>query len=141
VQEDDVPEAIFPAIATALAEKAPRSLYGLVEDRFERRKKALDVLDAADGAAPESPQVLALAEELQTAGDYDPEFGEQLRAQWAAIQPGVPTILHRASATDPTRIDHGAPYWRAQKSPPPTRTEGNSRRKPGRGSNPLSAIM
>jgi hypothetical protein len=89
VQEDDVPEAVLVEIAAALAAKAAESLYDFVRDKFKGRKKALAVLEAADGTAPESPQVLALADELQTAGEYDPAFAEQLLARWAALQSGA----------------------------------------------------
>lgn len=84
-----MPEVILVEVAAALAAKAAGSLYDLVKDRFKGRKKALAVLDAADGAASESSQVLALAEELQAAGDSDPAFAKQVRAQWAAIQSGA----------------------------------------------------
>jgi hypothetical protein len=53
-----------------------------VRDKFKGRKKALEVLAAADGAAPDSPQVVALAEELETAEAYDEQFAGRLRAQW-----------------------------------------------------------
>lgn len=81
-----MPDVILIEIAAALAAKTAESLYEFVRDKFRARKKALDVLGAASGAAPDSPQVIALAEELATAEDYDQQFGEQLRAQWAAIQ-------------------------------------------------------
>lgn len=84
-----MPEAVLVEVAAALAAKAAESLCDFVKDRFKGRKKALAVLEAADGADPGSPQVLALADELQTAADYDPAFAEQLRAQWAAIQTGA----------------------------------------------------
>jgi hypothetical protein len=99
VQEDDVPEAVLVEIATALAAKAAGSLYDYVKDRFKGRKKALAVLEAADGTAPESSQVLALADELQTAGDYDPAFAEQLLAQWSALQSGT-TVADVGSVTN-----------------------------------------
>lgn len=84
-----MPEAVLVEIAAALAAKAAGSLYDFVKDRFKGREKALAALEAADGAAPESSQVIALANELQAAGDYDPGFAELLRAQWAATQSGV----------------------------------------------------
>jgi hypothetical protein len=99
VQEDDVPEAVLVEIAAALAAKAAGSLYDFVKDRFKGRKKALAVLEAADGTAPESSQVLALADELQTAGDYDRAFAEQLLAQWAALQSGA-TVVDVGSVTN-----------------------------------------
>jgi hypothetical protein len=99
VQEDDVPEAVLVEIAAALAAKAAGSLYDFVKDRFKGRKRALAVLEAADGTAPESSQVVALADELQTAGDYDPAFAEQLLAQWAAFQSGA-TVVDVGSVTN-----------------------------------------
>jgi hypothetical protein len=84
-----VPEAVLVEIAAVLAGKAAESLYDFVKDKFKGRKKALAVLEAADGTAPESSQVLALADELETAGDYDPAFAEQLLALWAAFQSGA----------------------------------------------------
>jgi hypothetical protein len=83
-----MPEAVLVEIAAALAAKGAESLYDFVKDRFKGRKKALAVLEAAGGTAPESPQVLALADELQTAVDYDPAFAERLRVQWVALQSG-----------------------------------------------------
>ena len=94
-----MPEAVLVEIAAALAAKAAGSLYDFVKDRFKGRKKALAVLEAADGTAPESSQVLALADELQTAGDYDPAFAEQLLAQWAALQSGT-TVVDVGSVTN-----------------------------------------
>ena len=79
-------EVILIEIAAALAAKTAESLYELVRNKFKTRKQALQALDAANGAAPDSPQVIALAEELATAEAYDQQFGQQLRAQWAAIQ-------------------------------------------------------
>jgi hypothetical protein len=84
-----VPEAVLVEIAAALAAKAAESLYDFVKDRFKGRKKALAVLEAADGTAPESSQVLSLAGELQTVGDHDPAFAEQLLALWATLQSGA----------------------------------------------------
>lgn len=81
-----MPEVILIEIAAALAAKTAESLYEFVRNKFKSRKQALDVLDAANGAAPDSPQVIALAEELATAEAYDQQFGEQLRAQWATVQ-------------------------------------------------------
>lgn len=87
LQEKHMPdEVILIEIAAALAAKATESLYELVRNKFRSRKQALEALQAADGAAKDSPQVTALAEELATAEAYDPTFSEQLRAQWAAFQ-------------------------------------------------------
>jgi hypothetical protein len=107
VQEDNVPDAVLVEIAAALAAKATESLYDFVKDRFRGREQALAVLEAADGTAPESPQVLALADELQTAADYDPAFAEQLRAQWAAIQSGATAAGSGAVANSISGTVHG----------------------------------
>ncbi len=81
-----MPEIILIEIAAALAGKAAESLYELVRGKFKDRKQALAALEAAQGAAPDSPQVLALAEELTAAEDYDHVFRDRLRAEWAASQ-------------------------------------------------------
>jgi hypothetical protein len=81
-----VADTTLVEIAAALAAKAAESLYDLVRDKFRSRKKALSVLEAADGQAPDSAEVTALAEELAIAEAYDEKFSEQLRAQWAAIR-------------------------------------------------------
>jgi hypothetical protein len=81
-----VPELVLIEIAAALAAKTAESIYELVRNKFKARKQALDALEAADGAAKDSPQVIALAEELATAEAYDQQFSEQLRAQWATVQ-------------------------------------------------------
>jgi len=107
-QEDGVPEAVLVEIAAALAAKASESLFDFVKDRFKGRKKALAMLEAADGAAPESSQVLALADELQTAGDYDRAFAEQLLAQWAAFQSGATAAGAGAVANSISGTVHGS---------------------------------
>jgi hypothetical protein len=77
-----MPDVILVEIAAALAAKASESLYDLVRGKFKGREKALEVLVAADGTAPDSPQVVALAEELEIAEAYDEQFAERLRAEW-----------------------------------------------------------
>ncbi|ALG07252.1 hypothetical protein [Kibdelosporangium phytohabitans] len=81
-----MPEPILVAISAALAAKAVTSIYDFVRTKFATRKEAAAALDAAQGAAPESPEVKALAAELEKAEAADPEFGEQLRTQWQAAQ-------------------------------------------------------
>jgi hypothetical protein len=81
-----VPELVLIEITAALAAKTAESVYELVRDKFKGRRKALAALEAADGADQDSPQVVALAEELATAEPRDAQFREQLRAQWAAVQ-------------------------------------------------------
>jgi hypothetical protein len=125
-QERRMPDVILIEIAAALAAKTAESLYEFVRNKFRARKKALDVLDAASGAAPDSPQVIALAEELATAEDYDQQFGEQLRAQWAAIQGqaydgGVVNTISgtvRGDAVQARDIHGGITFGSAQTAPP-----------------------
>lgn len=81
-----MPEPILVEIAAALAAKTAESLYDLVKNTFKGRKQALDTLNAANGAPKDSPQVIALAEELAAAEAYDPQFSGQLRGGWAKIQ-------------------------------------------------------
>ena len=80
-----MPDVILAEIAAALAAKASGSLYDLVKNKFKGRKPALDALAAASSAAADSPQVVALAKELEMAEAYDGEFSSQLRAAWTAI--------------------------------------------------------
>jgi hypothetical protein len=84
-----VPEPILVSIAAALAAKTTTSLYELVKGKFAGREEAEAALEAADGASPDSPEVAALAAQLDT---EDPEFGEELRRTWqqtTASQGGV----------------------------------------------------
>ena len=76
-------DSILVAIAASLADKSVGSLYDFVKSTFTRHPAALSALSAAEGAAPESPEVRALAEELQKAEAADPAFRDQLRSEWA----------------------------------------------------------
>jgi hypothetical protein len=77
-----VPEPILVSIAAALAAKSATTLYDLVKRKFSGREEAEAVLEAADGASPESPEVTALAEHLASEETADPGFGEELRRTW-----------------------------------------------------------
>jgi hypothetical protein len=77
-----VPEPILVSIAAALAAKSATSLYELVKQRFAGRTEAEAVLVAADGASPDSPEVVALATRLDTEQTEDPAFGVELRQVW-----------------------------------------------------------
>jgi hypothetical protein len=77
-----VPEPILVSIAAALAAKTTTSLYELVKGKFAGREEAKAALEAADGASPDSPEVAALAAQLDTEETEDPEFGEELRRTW-----------------------------------------------------------
>lgn len=79
-----MPEPILVAISAALAGKAITSLYDFVRTKFAARKEATAALEAAQGAAPGSAEVQALATELEKAEAADPEFGTQLREQFKA---------------------------------------------------------
>lgn len=92
-----MPDVILVEIAAALASKATESLYDLVRDKFKGRKKALEVLAAADGAAPGSPPVVALAEELETAEAYDEQFAARLRAEWNQIAASGGGVVNQVS--------------------------------------------
>jgi len=81
-----VPELVLIEIAAALAAKAAESMYDMVRKKFNGRKKALETLDAAQGKPNDSPEVLALAQELDMAEAYDERFKERLRAEWATVQ-------------------------------------------------------
>lgn len=75
-------EPILVAVAAALAGKAVTSLYDVVKRRFAGRDGAAQVLAAAEGADPESPEVAALACELARAEHDDPGFAAELRVEW-----------------------------------------------------------
>lgn len=96
-------DVILVEIAAALAAKTAESLYDLVRKKFAGRKKALDTLAAADGAAPGSAQVAALAAELDVAEAYDQGFAERLRAEWAAVlnqaAPSGGSVVNQISGT------------------------------------------
>ncbi len=76
-------DSILVAIAASLADKSAASLYDFVKSAFTRRPAALSVLSAAEGATPDSPEVQALAEELQKIEASDPAFRDDLRSKWA----------------------------------------------------------
>ncbi|RLK61305.1 hypothetical protein [Actinokineospora cianjurensis] len=84
-----MPEPVLVSIAAALAAKSAGALHELVRARFARRAQAEAALTAAAGAAPESAEVVALAAELEQAERADPEFAEELRANWAVESAGL----------------------------------------------------
>ena len=84
-----MPDSMLIAIATTLATKAAGSLFDLVKAKLDKRgSKDVAVLDAAVEAGPESAEVGELAEVLDAAWQEDPEFAEELRTQWRAVQSG-----------------------------------------------------
>ncbi|MGX7827163.1 hypothetical protein ACTG9Q_18950 [Actinokineospora sp. 24-640] len=80
-----MPEPFLVAIAAALAGRSVASLYDLVKGRFSGGRER-DALEAAEGAGPDSPQVAALAGELERTAAADPDFATALRAEWNAAQ-------------------------------------------------------
>ena len=81
-REVHVPEPILVSMAAALAGKVTTSLFDFVKSRFADRGRAAEVLSAAEGASPRSPEVAALADELARAEHDDPAFASQLRTKW-----------------------------------------------------------
>jgi hypothetical protein len=80
-----MPEPILMSIATVLATKGAQSLYDLVKKKFADRREAKAALEAAQGAAPESAEVRALAAELERAEADDPQFAAALRQEWRSV--------------------------------------------------------
>jgi hypothetical protein len=92
-----MPDPILVSIAAALAAKSVTSLYELVRRKFTGRDEATEALEAAAGAAPDSPQVEALATHLAAAAAEDAEFGDRLHATWqqvSADRGGVVNQIH-----------------------------------------------
>ncbi|MCS7476089.1 hypothetical protein ACFFQW_08825 [Umezawaea endophytica] len=77
-----MPEPVLLSIAVAVATNAVKGLYELVKSKFSGDPVATGVLEAAQDAAPDSPEVARLGEALEKAEEQDPEFGERLRGQW-----------------------------------------------------------
>lgn len=94
-----MPEPILVAIAAALAGKSVGNLYDLVKKKFASRKQAAAALEAAQGATPDSAEVLALSEHLAEAADADPEFAAALRATWAQISASSGGVVNQVSGT------------------------------------------
>lgn len=80
-----MPDPILVSIAAALAAKSATALYDLVKRKFTGRKDAEAALEAADGAAPDSPEVTAVATHLAAAETDDPAFGVELRHTWQQV--------------------------------------------------------
>jgi hypothetical protein len=80
-----VTEPILVSIAAELAAKTATSLYELVKRKFAGRKAAKAALEAAEGAAPDSPEVAAVAAHLDAAEREDPKFSAELRTTWQQV--------------------------------------------------------
>ncbi|TCO62385.1 hypothetical protein [Actinocrispum wychmicini] len=80
-----MPEPILVSIAAALATKGVQSLYDLVRRKFADRREANAALAAAQGAAPDSAEVIDLADHLASASAEDPTFAEALHREWQSL--------------------------------------------------------
>lgn len=77
-----MPEPVLISLAAALAARSVVGLYKLVKDKFSGDPEAVAVLEAAEGAAEDSPEVRALATRLAAAEEEDRDFAEHLRREW-----------------------------------------------------------
>lgn len=94
-----MPEPILVTIAAALAGKSVGNLYDLVKQKFAKRKQALTALEAAHGAAPDSPAVRTLSEHLAEATHTDPDFAAALTATWAQLSASHDGVINQVSGT------------------------------------------
>lgn len=92
-----MPEPILVSIAAAVAAKSASSLYDLVKRKFTRREEAEAELDAAGGAAPDSPEVAALAARLAALEEEDPGFGVELRRTWQEVSASRGGVVNQIS--------------------------------------------
>lgn len=98
-----MPDPMQLATAASLASRAVAGLYELVRVKFATDQAALAVLTAAQGAAPDSPQVRALGEVLDRAAAADPEFAARLREQV-----GAPPVTQTGRVTNYATNVHGS---------------------------------
>jgi hypothetical protein len=74
----------FLTVATALATQSVGALFELVKIKFAARREAAAALEAATGAAADSPEVAAVAGHLAAAAEEDPGFAAELQRTWSA---------------------------------------------------------
>jgi hypothetical protein len=84
-EEAYVPDPILVSIAAALASKGAATIYDVVKAKFAGNRAAIEALESADGATPESPLVHTLSEHLEQAEQDDKAFSEQLRNRWHEV--------------------------------------------------------
>jgi hypothetical protein len=94
-----VPDPILVSIAAALAAKSATSLYELVKRRFVGRPEAEQALDAATGAAADSPEVVALSTRLAAEEAADPGFAAELRNTWQQVSAERGGVVNQISGT------------------------------------------
>ena len=104
-------DPILVDIAAALATKSATSLYDYVKSKLTHGGREADALEAAEGADPDSPEVLALAEELARTEADDPDFATALRAEWNAAQ--VRQVVDRGSVSNKVQGDVTGPVIQA----------------------------
>jgi hypothetical protein len=92
-----MPEPILVSIAAAVAAKSATSLYDLVKRKFGGRKEAEKALTVAEGAAPESAEVAALATHLEAAEAEDPAFATELRNTWQLVSAREGGVVNQIS--------------------------------------------
>ncbi|HEX4721381.1 MAG TPA: hypothetical protein VH333_02625 [Pseudonocardiaceae bacterium] len=85
---------ILISIAGVLATKATGALFDLVKSTFSRHPKAAAALARAVDEPPDSTPALALAERLAQVEAAEPEFGKQLRDEWAKVTTTMQTADH-----------------------------------------------
>ncbi|MFJ1768133.1 hypothetical protein ACIOD2_47990 [Amycolatopsis sp. NPDC088138] len=77
-----MPEPVLVSMAAAIAARTVVGLYNLVKARFAADPEAKAVLEAAEGATADSPEVRKLAEALEAKKTADPAFAEEVAAEW-----------------------------------------------------------
>jgi hypothetical protein len=77
-----VPEPILISIAAALASRTVIGLYQLVKEKFADDPSATAILEAAEGAGGDSPEVHELGAKLASMEAVDSEFAQRLRVEW-----------------------------------------------------------
>ena len=99
-----MPEPILVSIAAALAAKSAVSLYDLVKRRFTGREEAAAALEAAEGAPPDSPEVVTLADHLAEEETRDPAFGNELRLTWQQVNVSGDGVVNQITGNVSGRV-------------------------------------
>lgn len=94
-----MPDPILVSIAAALAAKSATELDDLVKRKFTGRKDAETALEAADGAAPGSPEVTAVATYLAADETEDPAFAMALRQTWQRVSATRGGVVNQITGT------------------------------------------
>jgi hypothetical protein len=81
-----MPEPVLISIAAALASRSVVGLYKLVKSKFSDDPEATAVLEAAEGAAEDTPAMKKLQQKLTEAQTKDPTFAGKLQDEWERAQ-------------------------------------------------------